>query len=80
MKSNVFQLSHRIKTSNQVVPKTKTLEKRVFAVAGSYKGLWVVSFYTKYKHMWYTLASLRLPCISRGKMTKQIMLMRFGLM
>ena len=47
MKSNVFQLSHRIKAlSKQVIPRTYITEKRVFVAAG-FKDLWVVPFQTK---------------------------------
>ena len=53
----------------QVVAITYTLKKRVLA-AGTFKGLWVVSFQTKWENAWYTLVCLSLFCISRGKKTK----------
>ena len=45
MKSNAFQLSDEIKkyTSKQVIPRTNSLEKKVFTV-GTFKVLWVVLF------------------------------------
>ena len=62
-------------SSKQVVPITYKLEKRV-SPAGTFKSLWVVSFQTKQKNVLNTLVCLSLFCISRGKKTKAILLVR----
>ena len=45
MKSNAFQLSDAMKNypSKKVIPRTNSLEKKVFTV-DTFKRLWVVSF------------------------------------
>ena len=69
MEINVFQLLHSTKTFiKQVVPTAYTLEQMVFAAA-IFQGLWVVSFQTKLKKVWYTLLHLSLSCISSGQKT-----------
>ena len=55
-------------SSKQVVPTAYTLEQMVFAAA-IFQGLWVVSFQTKLKKVWYTLLHLSLSCIASGQKT-----------
>ena len=50
----------------QLVRITYTLEKRVFAAA-IFQGMWLVSFQTKWKAVWYTFLCLSLPCVFKGQ-------------
>ena len=64
MKSNAFQLSDAMKNypSKQVIPRTNSLEKKVFTV-DTFKRLWVVSFYKNKRTfgiLWYGWVSFAL--------------------
>ena len=66
MSGITYNKKHSLK---QVVAISYIPEKRVLA-AVTFKGLWVVSFQTKWKNAWYALVGSRLFCISRGKKAK----------
>ena len=70
MKSNVLQLSYRIKVLIKASYTSNIHTGEIFAAA-TFKGLWrVVSL------LWYTLVRLCLFCICRSKKTKKILLVR----
>ena len=70
MKSNVLQLSHRMKVLIKASYTSNIHTGEIFAAA-TFKGLWrVVSL------LWYILVRLSLFCICRRKKTKKILLVR----